>query len=105
MCGIEQTPASRRPRLDGARERKADGGDLMHKTNDALWFAFEVLAKTYPHDDGVRMTADLARWVVEERQRQRLPASPIMQKVVRTVAQELHPSAAEPFRRDPLTTE
>jgi hypothetical protein len=77
----------------------------MHETNDALWLAFEALAKTYPHDDGVRMTADLARWVVEERQRQRLPASPIMQKVVRTVAQELHPSAAEPFRRDPLTTE
>jgi len=26
----------------------------MHETNDALWLAFEALAKTYPHDDGVR---------------------------------------------------
>jgi hypothetical protein len=77
----------------------------MHETNDALWLAFEALAKTYPRDDGVRMTADLARWVVEEHQRQRLPASPIMQKVVRIVSQELHPSAAVPFGQDPLTTE
>jgi hypothetical protein len=77
----------------------------MNETNDTLWLAFEALAKTYPHDDGVRMTADLARWVVEERQRQRLPGSPILQKVVRAVTQELHPSAAEPFGRDPLTTD
>jgi hypothetical protein len=37
----------------------------MDETNDALWLAFEALAKTYPQDDGVRMTADLARWLVE----------------------------------------
>jgi hypothetical protein len=77
----------------------------MHKTNDALWLAFEALAKTYPHDDGVRMTADLARWLVEERQRQQLPAPTIIQKVVRTVTQELHSSAAKRFRRDPLANE
>jgi hypothetical protein len=78
----------------------------MHETNDALWLAFEALAKTYPHDDGVRMTADLARWLVEEGQRRQLPAPPIVQKVVRTVTQELHSSAvAEPFRRDPPTNE
>jgi hypothetical protein len=77
----------------------------MHKTNDALWLAFEALAKTYPHDDGVRMTADLARWLVEERQRQQLPAPPIIQKVVRTVTEELHSSAAKQFRRDPLANE
>jgi hypothetical protein len=73
--------------------------------NDALWLAFEALAKTYPHDDGVRMTADLARWLVEERERQQLPAPPIMQKVVHTVTQELHSSAAEPVKRAPQTNE
>ncbi len=96
MCGIEQVPllAAFRIRMQG----KADGGDSMHETNDAQWLAFEALAKTYPHDDGVRMTADLARWLVEERRRQRLPISPIMQKVVLTITQELHSLAVEPFR-------
>jgi hypothetical protein len=55
----------------------------MKETNDALWLAFEALAKAYPHDDGVRMTADLARWLLEERQRLRLPAPPIMHEIVR----------------------
>jgi hypothetical protein len=77
----------------------------MDETNDALWLAFEALAKMYPHDEGVRMTADLARWLVEERQRKRLSAPPILQKVVRTVTQELHSSVVEPIRRDPLTNE
>ena len=45
----------------------------MNQTNDALWLSFEALAKTYPHDNGVRMTADLARWLLEERQRLELP--------------------------------
>jgi len=71
----------------------------MHEINDAQWLAFEVLAKTYPHDDGVRMIADLARWLVEERQRHQLPVSPTMQKVVRTVTQELQSSAAQPLSR------
>ena len=31
----------------------------MNQTNDNLWLSFEALAKTYPHDNGVRMTADL----------------------------------------------
>ena len=57
----------------------------MKETNDALWLAFEALAKTYPHDNGMRMTADLARWLLEERQRLQLPTPPIMHKVVRTV--------------------
>jgi hypothetical protein len=60
----------------------------MNRTNDALWLAFEALAKTYPHDGGVRMTADLARWLLEERARLELPAPPIIQKVLRTVTQE-----------------
>ena len=58
--------------------------------NDDLWLSFEALAKTYPHDDGVRMTADLARWLLEERQRVQLPIPPVMEKVVRNVAQKSH---------------
>jgi hypothetical protein len=60
MCGIEQTPARAAFMLYGARGMKnRQGGDSMRETNDALWLAFEALAKTYPHDDGVRMTADI----------------------------------------------
>jgi hypothetical protein len=60
----------------------------MNQTNDGLWLSFEALAKTYPHDNGVRMTADLARWLLEERQRLKLPIPPINDKAVRTVTQE-----------------
>jgi hypothetical protein len=77
----------------------------MDRTNDALWLAFEALAKTYPHDDGVRMTADLARWLVEEGERRRLSAPPILKSVVRTVTQVLHSSRAAPIRQNPLTGE
>ena len=66
----------------------------MDQTNDALWLAFEALANTYPHDNGVRMTADLARWLLEERQRLALPVPPIIDKVVRKVAREINVSAA-----------
>jgi hypothetical protein len=41
----------------------------MDKIDDKLWQAFEQLAKQYPHDDGVRITSDLARWLKEERRR------------------------------------
>lgn len=61
----------------------------MHEVNDAQWLAFEALAKTYPNDNGVRLTADLARWLVEEYQRQKLPVAPIVQRVLHTVTQEL----------------
>lgn len=61
----------------------------MNKTDDALWLAFEALAKTYPHDDGVRMTAHLARWLVEERERLQIPVPPVLQKVVQTVVTEV----------------
>jgi len=70
----------------------------MKETNDALWLAFEALAKTYPRDDGVRMTADLARWLLEERQRLQLPVPPIIQKISDTVTQVLDAPAAEPFK-------
>jgi hypothetical protein len=77
--------------------------NAMNETNDALWLAFEALAKTYPHDGGVQMTADLARWLLEERQRLQLPAPPIIQEVLHTVTQELDAPAAEPLKPAPLT--
>jgi hypothetical protein len=69
----------------------------MKKTNDAIWLAFEALAKRYPHDGGVRLTADLTRWLVQELQRASLPAPPIMQKVMHAVTQEF--DAARPPTR------
>ena len=75
----------------------------MNQTNDGLWLSFEALAKTYPHDDGVRMTADLARWLLQERQRVQLPAPPIIDKVVRTVMQERDVPAAQPLPEPPAT--
>jgi len=44
----------------------------MDKVDDKLWHAFKHLAEQYPDDHGVRMTSDLARWLIEEQQRQRL---------------------------------
>jgi hypothetical protein len=64
-------------------------GVAMNQTPDELWLAFEALAKTYPHDDGVRITADLARWLVAERQRVQIPVPPVLQKVVQTVTEEV----------------
>jgi hypothetical protein len=63
LCGTSNRPPIRAvTRLHNSRGRNADGADSMNKTNDALWLAFEALAKTYPHYDGVRMTADPARY-------------------------------------------
>jgi hypothetical protein len=76
----------------------------MKETNDALWLAFEALAKTYPHDDGVRMTADLARWLFEEHQRRQLPAPPIVHKIVRVLTRDPLAAFAEPLRRAPVTS-
>lgn len=72
----------------------------MNQTNDAIWLAFQALAKTYPHDNGVRITADLTRWLVEERQRLNLPAPPIIETVVRTVTLAPDVRVAAP-ERDP----
>jgi hypothetical protein len=69
----------------------------MDESNDAVWFAFEALAKACPHDDGVRLTADLARWLLEERQRQQLSAPPILQKVVHSLTEG--PAGAGPSSR------
>jgi len=73
----------------------------MDKTNDDLWLAFEALAKTYPHDHGVRMTADLARWLLEERQRLQLAVPPIIEKVVHMVTIAPDAPAALPLRETP----
>ena len=76
----------------------------MDKTNDDLWLAFEALAKTYPHDQGVRMTADLTRWLFEERQRLQLAMPPTIEKVVRTVTNAPDAPAALPLREAPITS-
>jgi hypothetical protein len=76
----------------------------MNQTNDGLWLSFEALAKTDPHDDGVRMTADLARWLLEERQRAHLPTPPAIDKVVRAVTQELDAAAKGPLHEAPVTS-
>jgi hypothetical protein len=64
-------------------------GVAMNQTPNELWLAFEALAKTYPHDDGVRITADLARWLIAERQRVNIPVPPVLQKVVQSVTEEV----------------
>ena len=53
----------------------------MSETNDALWLAFEALARAYPHDGGVRMTADLGRWLVEEHERHQVRTPPTLKMV------------------------
>lgn len=95
LSGYSLCGASNRHRLSALFRCAAQGnqknrpGRSMHEVNDAQWLAFEALAKTYPNDNGVRLTADLARWLVEEYQRQKLPVAPIVQRVVHTVTQEL----------------
>jgi hypothetical protein len=88
-----------------ASKNETDGVRVMNQTNDALWLSFEALAKTYPHDDGVRMTADLARWLLEERQRLKLPTPPIIEKVVRTATQEADVPAARLLHESPVAGE
>jgi hypothetical protein len=61
----------------------------LNQTNDALWLVFEALAKRYPHDGDVRLTADMARWLLRERQRAGLPAPSILEQVMHAVKQEL----------------
>ena len=61
----------------------------MNKTPNELWLSFEALVKTYPRDEGVGITAHLARWLVEERQRLQIPIPAVLQKVVEAVAKEV----------------
>lgn len=76
----------------------------MNQTPDELWLAFEALAKTYPHDDGVRITAHLARWLVEERQRLQIPIPAVLQKVVETVMKEVASPDSPRGRQSPVTS-
>jgi hypothetical protein len=62
----------------------------MKKADDAVWLAFTALAKTYPHDNGVRITADLSRWLLEERQRLGLLTPPNMQRALDAVPGNQH---------------
>jgi hypothetical protein len=76
----------------------------MNQTPDELWLAFEALAKTYPHDDGVRITAHLARWLVDERLRLQLPVPPVLQKVVQAVSNKVVSTDSLPGRQSPTTS-
>jgi hypothetical protein len=60
----------------------------MNQTPDELWLSFEALAKTYPRDEGVGITAHLVRWLVEERKRLQIPIPAVLQKVVETFAKD-----------------
>jgi len=57
----------------------------MNEDSDDLWLAFEALAKTYPHDLGVRLTAHLGRWLVEDHRRSQVRIPAVMEKVVHAV--------------------
>ncbi len=71
----------------------------MDKTEEAIWLAFEALARENPDDHGVRMTADLGGWLVREGQRRSLPAPLIMQQVLGPLAQpQEHDQADERVR-------
>jgi hypothetical protein len=63
----------------------------MNQTPDELWRAFEALASQYPQDDGVRITADLARWLVTERQIRQMPVPPALEAVALKVARGVLP--------------
>lgn len=61
----------------------------MNQTNDALWLIFEALAKRYPQDGDVRLTADMSRWMLRERRLAGLPVPSVLEKVMDAVTQEL----------------
>jgi hypothetical protein len=51
------------------------------------------------------MTADLARWLLEERQRLKLPTPPIIEKIVRTATQEADGPAVRSLHETPVAGE
>jgi hypothetical protein len=61
----------------------------MAQTPDELWLSFKALANTHPRDEGVRITAHLARWLVEERRRLQIPIPAVLQKVVEAVMKDV----------------
>ena len=86
-------------------ERQHRRGRTITETNDDLWRAFELLAKTYPQDHGVRMTADLARWMIEERQRLKLSPPPMLAEVVQNIAAVLVTTSPEPRPAQEIVTQ
>jgi hypothetical protein len=77
----------------------------MNQTPDELWLSFRALAKTYPHDNGVRITSHLARWMVEERQRLQIPIPSVLQEVVEAVAKEVISPDSPRGRQSPVTSD
>jgi hypothetical protein len=76
----------------------------MNQAPDELWLSFKALAKTYPHDDGVRITAHLARWLIQERQRLQIPIPAVLQKVVEEVVEEVVSPVLPLRRQSPVTS-
>ena len=76
----------------------------MNQTPDELWLSFKALAKTYPHDDGVRLTAHLARWLIQERQRLKIPIPAVLQKVVEEVVKEVASPVSRFVRQSPMSS-
>jgi hypothetical protein len=74
------------------------------QTPDELWLSFKALAKTYPHDDGVRITAHLARWLIQERQRLQIPIPAVLQNVVEAVVKEVALPDSPRGRQSPVTS-
>jgi hypothetical protein len=72
----------------------------MNQTPDELWLSFKALAKTYPHDDAVRVTPYLERWLIQERQRLQMPIPAVLQKVVEEVESPVLPFG----RQSPVTS-
>jgi hypothetical protein len=76
----------------------------MDQTPNELWLSFKALANTYPRDEGVRMTAHLSRWLVEERQRFQIPIPAVLQKVVEAVMKKLASPHSPRGRQSPVTS-
>jgi len=98
MCDTAQTGDSRchhsSPLTNGVT--KNGGGDLINEDSDDLWLAFEALAKTYPHDEGVRLTAHLGRRLVEDHRRLHVRIPAVMEKVVHSVLKMVELSPTPP---------
>ncbi len=73
----------------------------MNQSPEELWLAFEALAKTYPHDDGVHLTANLARWLIEERQRLQVPIPAVMHQSIQAVVKVTGQSPDSPTDTKP----
>ena len=58
----------------------------LTNTNKKIWRAFESLARAIPDDQGVRMTVDLAKSMLVERHRLKVPVPPILVEVLQRVA-------------------